>query len=436
MSKILLRRYLLFCVSLFVNALGIAFITKAALGTSPITSVTYVLSMFTPFTIGQWTILLNLLFVVVEPFLMTRKDLKSDLRMYLLQIPISFCFGMFIDLCMHCILYWLNPVGYLHMIVALLIGCVILAVGIALEVKANAAMMAGEYFVKVITKRFHGEFGYVKLGFDVTLVAIACLLSLIFMSGIYGVREGTVVAALIVGPIVHFVSPYYNFLDKWITDPSLRQDIALQQNQHTIITIAREYGSGGHLLGEMLSKELGIKLYDKEFIRMAAQRSGMDEQYIIRNEQSIPSFWLKCILSKDSEQPLESSLSSDDVLFVSESKIIQELAARESCIIVGRCADFILKDYPRVMKVFCYSDLQHALTRCVQEYGIPRQNAETEIHRINRNRIHHYEYYTGRKWGEPHHYNLMLNTGTIGLQTACQLIKGVYQQYSLQPASK
>ena len=170
------------------------------------------------------------------------------------------------------------------------------------------------------------------------------------MSGIYGVREGTVVAALIVGPIVHFVSPYYNFLDKWITDPSLRQDIALQQNQHTIITIAREYGSGGHLLGEMLSKELGIKLYDKEFIRMAAQRSGMDEQYIVRNEQSIPSFWLKCILSKNSEQPLESSLSSDDVLFVSESKIIQELAARESCIIVGRCADFILKDYPRAVK--------------------------------------------------------------------------------------
>lgn len=90
MNKFMCRRYLLFCVSLFVNALGIAFITKAALGTSPITSVTYVLSMFTPFTIGQWTILLNLLFVILELFLMTREDLKSDLRMYLLQIPISF----------------------------------------------------------------------------------------------------------------------------------------------------------------------------------------------------------------------------------------------------------------------------------------------------------------------------------------------------------
>ena len=426
MNKFLLRRYLLFCVALFVNALGIAFITRAALGTSPITSVTYVLSMFTPFTIGEWTIMLNILFVVLEPFMMTRKDLKEDLRMFLLQIPISFCFGIFIDICMHYILFWLNPATYPSMIIALLIGCVILAVGIALEVKANAAMMAGEYFVKVITRRFRGEFGYIKLGFDVTLVAIACLLSLIFMSGIYGVREGTVIAALIVGPIVHFVSPYYKFLDKWITPATDEKFTDVKKNKNIIITIAREYGSGGHLLGEMLSKELGIKLYDKEFIGMAAKRSGMDENFIAKNEQSIPSFWLKCIMSKNSEQPLEGSLSSDDVLFVAESKIIQELAEKEPCIIIGRCADFILQDYPKVLKVFCYSDIENAVSRCVSEYGIKRENAESEIRRINRNRIHHYEYYTGRKWGEPHHYNLMLNTGTISLETACKLIKDIY----------
>lgn len=426
-NKFLMRRYLLFCISLFVNALGIAFITRAALGTSPITSVTYVLSMFTPFTIGEWTIMLNILFVVLEPFMMTRRDLKDDLRMFLLQIPISFCFGIFIDICMHHILFWLNPSTYPAMISALLVGCVILAVGIALEVKANAAMMAGEYFVKVITKRFHGEFGYIKLGFDVTLVAIACALSLIFMSGIYGVREGTVIAALIVGPIVHFVSPYYRFLDRWINDSKLLEKADIKQNSNIIITIAREYGSGGHLLGEMLSKELGIKLYDKEFINMAAQRSGMDESFITKNEQSIPSFWLKCIMSKNSEQPIEGSLSSDDILFVAESKIIQELAEKEPCIIIGRCADFILKDYPKVLKVFCYSDIDNAVSRCIREYGIKRDNAESEIRRINRNRIHHYEYYTGQKWGEPHHYNLMLNTGTISLETACKLIKGVYE---------
>lgn len=426
MSKYTFRRYLLFVASLFINAFGIAFITKALLGTSPITSVTYVLSLFTPFTMGIWTILLNLLFVVLEPFLMTRRELREDLRMYLLQIPIAFCFGLFIDFSMF-MLFWLEPSAYVMKVTVLLVGCVILALGIALEVKANAAMMAGEYFVKTITRRFHGEFGYIKLGFDITLLTIACILSLVFLSDIQGVREGTVVSALLVGPIVHFVSPAYRIFDRWINAPIKQADTPSAQHTNTIITIAREYGSGGHLLGERLAKELGIKLYDREFIRMAAQRSGIDEQYIAKNEQSIPSFWLKCILSKNSEQPVEASLSADDILFVAESRIVQELAAQEPCIIVGRCADFVLKDHPKVVKVFCYSDLKSAVNRCVNDYGIPQEQAEAEIRRINRNRIHHYEYYTGQKWGEPHHYHLMLNTGNISLETACKLVKEVYQ---------
>lgn len=435
MNKYMSRRYILFAVSLFVNAMGIAFITKALLGTSPITSVTYVLSMFTPLTIGQWTIVLNLLFVLFELPFMTRKELKDDLRMFLLQIPISLCFGTFIDMSMN-MLYWLEPVKYIDQIIYLLVGCVILAAGITLEVKANVAMMAGEYFVRVISQRFHGEFGYVKLCFDITLVCIACLFSICFMSGIYGVREGTVAAALLVGPIVHFISPYYRCFDKWINDVKDKDAIALRNIQHVIITIAREYGSGGHLLGEMLSKELGIKLYDKEFIHLVAEKSGINEQYIKKNEQSIPSFWLKCILGKNSEQSLERSLSSDDVLFVAESKIIQELAEKGPCIIVGRCADFVLRDYPNLIKVFCYSDLRSACVRCVQEYGVSEEKAESEIKRINHNRIAHYEYYTGEKWGEPHHYNLMINTGSIDLSAACNLIKSIYKNRIKENLSK
>lgn len=435
MNKYMSRRYILFAVSLFVNAMGIAFITKALLGTSPITSVTYVLSMFTPLTIGQWTIVLNLLFVLFELPFMTRKELKDDLRMFLLQIPISLCFGTFIDLSMN-MLYWLEPVKYIDQIIYLLLGCVILAAGITLEVKANVAMMAGEYFVRVISQRFHGEFGYVKLCFDITLVCIACLFSICFMSGIYGVREGTVAAALLVGPIVHFISPYYRCFDKWINDVKDKDAIALRNIQHVIITIAREYGSGGHLLGEMLSKELGIKLYDKEFIHLVAEKSGINEQYIKKNEQSIPSFWLKCILGKNSEQSLERSLSSDDVLFVAESKIIQELAEKGPCIIVGRCADFVLRDYSNLIKVFCYSDLKSACVRCVQEYGVSEEKAESKIKRINHNRIAHYEYYTGEKWGEPHHYNLMINTGSIDLSVACNLIKSIYKNRIKENLSK
>ena len=287
-------------------------------------------------------------------------------------------------------------------------------------------MMSGEFFVRVISRRFKKDFGYVKLGFDITLVVIACLLALIFLSGIRGVREGTILAALTVGPIVHFLTPYYRFLDKGIKDGKYAEPLPLKTAKNIVITIAREYGSGGHLLGEMLAQRLGIKLYDKEFIRMAVRESGIDENYILQNEQSIPSFWLKCIFSQNSEQALKHSLSKDDVLFVVESKIIQELTAKESCVIVGRCADFVLKDYPYAIRVFCYSDPESACERCVQEYGVPREKAEAEIKRINRNRIAHYEYYTGQKWGEPHHYNLMVNTGSIGLSAACELIEDLY----------
>lgn len=425
MSKYLVRRYILFVISLFINAFGVAFITKALLGTSPITSVNYVLSMFTPLTMGQWTIIVNLLFVVLETPLMKRADFRTDKRLFLLQIPISLCFGQFIDFSMN-MLYWLDPVSYPGKIASLLAGCVILAIGIALEVKANVAMASGEYFVRVIARRFHGEFGYVKLGFDVSQVLIACSFSLAFMSGIYGVREGTVIAALITGPIVHFVTPYLAVIDQWIKEAKTVPTSSNAQPQHIIITIAREFGSGGHLLGEMLAKQLGIALYDKQFIHLAAQKSGMDEQYIIANEQSIPSFWLKCIFSQNYESSLEHSLSSDDVLFVAESKIIQELAEKEACVIVGRCADYILKDYPHLIKVFCYSDAASALKRCTEEYGISKETAESEIKRINRSRVAHYEYYTGQKWGEPHQYNLMINTGSMPLDVACGLIKDLY----------
>lgn len=144
MDKYTLRRYILFFISLFINAFGIVFITKALLGTSPITSVTYVLSMFTVLTMGQWTILLNLLFMLLELPFMTRQYFKESKRMYFLQVPITLFFGWSIDLSMG-ILEWLAPSMYIWQIASLVVGCVILAIGISLEVKANIALVAGEF---------------------------------------------------------------------------------------------------------------------------------------------------------------------------------------------------------------------------------------------------------------------------------------------------
>lgn len=428
MDKFLLRRYALFVVSVSFNTLGISLITKALLGTTPITSVNYVLSMFTPLTMGQWTIIVNLLFVAFEALLMKREDFRNDRRIFWLQVPVSLCFGMFIDWFM-ALLYWLEPQAYAWQLVCLAVGCFVLAFGIALEVKANVAMVSGEYFVRVISRRYHTDFGYTKLGFDLSQVMIAAVFSLVFMSGIRGIREGTVVAALAVGPIVHWVTPFLRFIEPWIGEKAAAA--VPVAGKGVVVTIAREYGSGGHLLGERLAKELGIKLYDREFISLAARQSGMDESYILKNEQSLPSFWMKCI--RNYNTTLERSLSPDDILFLAESKIIQDVS-KESCVIVGRLADFILKDRPDVIRLFCCTDMESACRRCTQEYGVKPENAEAEIRRINRKRSAHYEFYTGGRWGDPHRYDLMVNVDKVGLDMACKLAEQLYRAAGKKPA--
>lgn len=421
----LTRRYILFVISVFINAYGISFITKALLGTSPITSVNYVLSMFTPLTMGQWTIIVNLLFVATEPLMMSRSQLRADLRMYLIQIPVTLCFGTFIDISMAS-LSWLQPEAYPMQLLSMLAGCVILACGITLEVKADVAMVAGEFFVRVLARRIGGDFGYVKLGFDVGNVILACAFSMIFIGDIHGVREGTVAAALLVGPIVHFLTPFCRVLNGVLGYSSQTEGKAAGAAANVVITIAREFGSGGHMLSEMLASRLGVKLYDREFIKMAARSSGINEEYIRQNEQTIPSFWLKCILSQGYGAQAGRGLSDDDVLFLAESKIVQQLAAEAPCVIVGRCADFVLKGRPGVVRVYCYSDRDTAITRCTSEYGMSRDKAEAETRRINRARATHYEYYTGQRWDDPRNYDLMINTGSMTLEQACDIIVRMY----------
>lgn len=211
------------------------------------------------------------------------------------QIPVGFCFGLFIDISMNYLLVWLSPDYYLAQIVALLVGCFILGLGISLEVKANVSMVAGEYLVQVIAKFVHKEFGFIKVCFDVSLVLIACALSVTFLSNIEGVREGTVIAALVVGPISHLLLPYWRIFDSWL-QPIQPYQASYTDNQPIIITIAREYGSGGHLLGKMLAERLNIKFYDKELISMVANDSHFSPKYIAENEQKVSSNYLLSII--------------------------------------------------------------------------------------------------------------------------------------------
>ena len=202
----LVRRYIFFLLGLFVNSLGAACITKANLGTSPITSVPYVLSMAFRPTIGQFTIVWSLLLVAVQILLLRR----SFQLVNLLQIPVSILFGFFIDFSMDVVLGWLAPDGYPAQLVSLLIGCVVLGFGVFMEVAANVVMLPGEATSKAPTQITGREFGTVKICVDVTMCVTAVVLSLILLHAVQGVREGTVIAALLVGAISRVFSRWLN----------------------------------------------------------------------------------------------------------------------------------------------------------------------------------------------------------------------------------
>ena len=208
LSVYILKRYLLLLVGLSIMAFGVAFSIKASLGTSPISSVPYVVSLFTSLTVGTATITMHCVFILLQ-ILILRKNYHP---IQLMQLPVAFFFGYLTDFGVwavrgiHCDTYW-------QQWLVCLAGILLVAVGVSFEVKAGVIVLAGEGVVLAICKVFpKGKFGYMKVGFDVTLVIIACILSLSFTGQLQGVREGTVAAALLVGMLAKQLG---KLLSKW-----------------------------------------------------------------------------------------------------------------------------------------------------------------------------------------------------------------------------
>ena len=217
-----LKRYIVFLIGLFINSLGVSLITKADLGTSPISSIPYVLSLNFPFTLGQFTIAFSLLLILIQ-LLILRRNFKAE---HLLQIPISILFGYFIDLTM-VMLFFVDPQSYISSVIYLLAGCLILGFGVYTEVLANVAMRPGESFVRAVSSTWKTEFGTTKVAFDVSLTVIAAVLSLVFAHRLDGVREGTIIAALLVGFIARLFGRKLSFLDALLFHPHEKRQPAV-----------------------------------------------------------------------------------------------------------------------------------------------------------------------------------------------------------------
>ena len=186
-------------------------------------------------------------------------------------------------------------------------------------------------------------------------------------------------------------------------------------DKHMVITISREYGSGGRYVGRLIADKLGIKFYDKEIITKLAEKTGLSEEYIESNEQ-------KKELLANLNNGYYFGLNNSDELFLKEAELIKELASKESCVIIGRCADFTLKDRKNVIKVFIYSNMEDKIKRATEFYHLDTEKAQKEISRIDKLRANHYKYYTEKEWNNHSNYDICINTATLGVEKTADLV--------------
>ena len=395
-----LKRYIVFLIGLFINSLGVSLITKADLGTS----------------------------------------------------PISILFGYFIDLTM-VILFFVDPQTYLSSVIHLLIGCVILGFGVYTEVLADVAMLPGESFVRAVSSTWKTEFGSTKVAFDVSLTVIAAVLSLIFSHRLDGVREGTIIAALLVGFIARLFGRRLAFLgsllfrtnekssDGQTAAASVSEGTSVSDGSsvsaddkapapYKVIVIGRQYGSGGHDIGKSLAGKLGFAFYDNEIIQMTAGSTGYTPKFVQEHEENMTNSFLYDLVSQmyiysDTQE------APRDAIFESEGEVIRRLADQGNCVILGGCADYFLRDRQDCLKVYLHAPEDFRVKRIMDTEDLSEEDARRKVHRMDRRRSDNYHYYTRRIWGHSGNYDLTIDTG-IGAEAVEEIIRRTLELKALE----
>lgn len=408
------ERYAIFILGLFISSIGVALITKAALGTSPISSIPYVLSLNFPFSLGNFTIFFSGLLILLQLIILGKNFKPADL----LQIPVSIGFGYFIDAGMF-LLSFVHPENYMVKVIDLLIGCLILGIGVYFEVLADVVMLPGESFVRAVVFRWKTEFGTTKVCFDVSMSVIAAVLSFGLAGHLDGIREGTVVAALLVGFIARTIGRMLSFLPEKLyascrTEETEQKEelgggrAAEEAQKPFCIAIGRQYGSGGRDLGQALAKKLGVEFYDDEIIQLAAGSTGYTPEYISKREERMTKSFLYDLINEmygysDAYKPPK------DEIYEAEAKVIREAAEKGSCVIVGRCADAVLKDDPRCIRIFFSAPAEKRIETVMKREKLDYDAAKRKIKQTDRMRADNYHYYTKQLWGMAANYDICLD---------------------------
>lgn len=194
-----------------------------------------------------------------------------------------------------------------------------------------------------------------------------------------------------------------------------------------IITVARQFGSGGRDIAQSLANELGIKFYDKELISEAAKESGMSPEVFKNIDEKATNSLLYSLsmglYNFGNGFSAVGDLPVNDKLYIIQHKMIKKLAEEGPCVILGRCADYVLRDYPNVINIFINADIEYRKERAIKYHNVDKRRAEQIVNKTDKNRANYYSFYSGQKWGQAQNYDLCINSGKMSQEDAVSLIK-------------
>lgn len=340
------------------------------------------------------------------------KRVKGTLRKVLIiNCAVGICFN---------IIFFLFPESIVSIFISKTDSNYKLFLEFAVVICHSFLLLMGINFLEMTTSIVVQSLGNVKKATMVSFIRqiilfipLACILCITFNKGIYGVLNAGPIADSITFIIAIFVlKSEYKKLSKMEQNQDFKDEVVtgkIYNGPKVVITISREYGSGGRYVGKLLAEDLGVKFYDKELISLISKKTGLSSNYVEENDQKLAS-------AKFVD-------NNDDKIFIAEERVIKNLAKKESCVIVGRCADFILKDNKNVVKVFLYSDEKSKENRVIKYYNVPSNKAHSLINKVNKERKKHYKYYTNQNWDDMNNYDLALNVDSIGIKNCVTLIE-------------
>ena len=434
----LVKRLLVFCVGQFVLAISVVLAARSSLGASPTTAIPNVIYNIllskgvTNVTLGMLTTGVYIIFMLVQ-LLLLRREFKPYM---LLEIAVSLLFGYFITAAQALLAFLPDPSNYAMRLIYLIVCVPIVALGVVIYVSAQLVSAPAEGVTAAMSVKLGWPVPKCKLIFDSTVVIIAAIISLIFFRGLSGVREGTIILALLVGPVMKPIMAAIQKPLMTFCGTQTKRAAAMAQAEaaafdpgRIIVTVDWEFGSGGDTLARDLAERIGAKVFSNdELVDMEIAESGLPERFVREHEKLMrhSTFYDYATYAYMIHQDLDPL----DELYAAQVRVLRNIAKTEKrAVILGHCGNYILRDDPNCFSVFVHAEREDRVDRAERRHSLNQEDAARAMHATSRSRSKYHQDFTGEMWGQARYYDLTLSLSAFTRNNSSPLVEDAIERW-------